>query len=385
VADRNQTFRLDERPKARGRFLWQLVVVTVAATAALAQTNEFLPEEPSPWDLTFNLRPGFGYKDNLALSPTNREHSIYILSGLDATVLRLPLDGRQFTFFVTGEDTRFLQGHEVKYEQFLAAMAEFKADIAPNWNAGALLQYTYQNQIYDVSTIEATLGPVRVEGHRIGFLPSLRRDFPKDFWLQIEPGAARQFFKEPLDDYWEPAARLTLGRGYGFRSAISLSYDIRQLIFDTREQVARDGTVLTGQLLEYRQHEVEMSLRHNWDARRRWRTNTRLSFQLNDDNGPGFYDYRRYQILQQIRYVEGAWDLKGSAKVSYYDFLVQPATASDASARAKTIVTFSLQAERKLTKYLKLFAEYEHEHSLSNRPTEEYHVNRVVGGIDFEL
>ena len=363
----------------------RLLLLLFAATVASAQTNEFLPEEPSAWDKSLNLRAGFGYKDNLALSPTNREHSIYILSGLDLTLLRLPLDGRQFTFFVTGEDTRFLQGHEVKYEQFLAAMAEFKTDFAPNWNAGALLQYTYQNQIFDVSTIEATLGPVRVEGHRIGFLPSLRWDFHKEFWLQAEAGFARQFFKEPLDDYWEPAGRLTLGHSYGFRSAVSLGYDIRQLIFDTREQVAPDGTVLAGRPLEYRQHEVELSLRHNWDAKRRWRTNTRFSFQLNDDNGPGFYDYRRYQISQQIRYVEGPWDLKGSAKASYYDFLIQPATASDLSPRAKTLLTFSLHADRKLTKYLKLFVEFEHERSLSNRPTEEYHVNRVVGGIDFEL
>jgi hypothetical protein len=353
--------------------------------SASAQTGAFLVEEPSPWDQSLNLRTGLGYKDNLALSPTNREHSVFVLNALDLSILRLPLDGRQVTVFVTGEDTRFLQGHEVKYEQYLAALAEFKTDLGPLWNAGASLHYIYQDQVLDVSSIQVTPGPVRVQGHRVGLSPSLRRDFRKDFWIQIEPGLARQFFKQPLDDYWEPGARLTLGHNYGFKSAISVSYEIKQLIFDTREQAQPDGTVLAGHSLKYTQHEIDLSFCHNWDAQRRWRTMTRLNCQLNEDNGPGFYDYDRYQASQQIRYVDARWDLKGSARVSYYDFAIQPATTSNLSPRAKTLLTFSFRGERKLTKNLKLFTEFEHERSSSNRPAEKYHVNRIVGGIDFEL
>lgn len=353
--------------------------------SAYAQTNEFLPEEPSPWDKSLNLRAGFGYKDNLALSPTNGEHSTFVLSALDLSALRLPLDGKQVTIFLTGEDTRFLQGHQVKYEQYLAALTEFKADLTPHWNAGVGLHYVYQDQVLDVSSIQATLGPTRVQGHRLGLSPSLHWDYHKDFWVQVEPGLTRQFLKQPLDDYWEPSAKLTAGHNYGFRSAVSLGYEFKQLIFDTREQAQPDGTVLAGHALEYTQHEIDLSFRHNWDAKRRWRTMTRLNFQLNDDNGPGFYDYYRYQATQQIRYVDARWDFKASAKVSYYDFAIQPATVSDPSPRAKTLLTFSLRGERKLMKSLKLFAEFEHERSSSNRPAEEYRVNRVVGGIDFEL
>ena len=361
------------------------VASCLPGSATAAQTNEFLPDVPSIWEKSLNLRGGFGYKDNLALSRTNREESPLLLSGLDLSLYRLPLDGKQLTLFVTGEDTRFLEGRKVKSEQYAAVLAEFKMDLGPNWNAGALAQYVYQDQIFDVSTIEATTGPVRVQGHRLGLWPSAMWNFSKDFWLQAEPRLSRQFFKEPLDDYWEPGGKLMLGHDYGFRSSISFGYAVAQLIFDTREQLALDGTALPGQPLEYTQYEPEMLIRHNWDARRRWRTTTRLSFQLNEDNGPGFFDYYRYQAAQQVRYLNGNWDIKASGKVSYYDFPHQPATLSDASSREKTLLTFSFRGDRKLMKHLKIFAEFEHEHSLSNRPSEEYRVNRIVGGIDVEL
>src|SRR5881628_1121107 len=99
VADQNQMFQQGVRltapgyfPFARGLPTAVIAASTLSFNITCAQTNEFLPEEPSPWDKSLNLQAGFGYKDNLALSPTNREHSIYVLSGLDLTVLRLPLD-----------------------------------------------------------------------------------------------------------------------------------------------------------------------------------------------------------------------------------------------------------------------------------------------------
>jgi hypothetical protein len=379
------------RALQKSRSCFRLVVGPVAiafcfsVNRAAAQTNEFIPDVPSIWENSMNLRGGFGFKDNLLLSRTNREESPLILSGIDFSLYRLPLDGKQFTLFITGEDTRFLEGHEVKSEQYAAALAEFRMDLGPKWNAGTLAQYVYQDQIFDVSTIEATTGPVRVQGHRVGLWPSVRWNFSKDFWLQAEPRVSRQFYKEPLDDYWEPGGKLTLSHDYGFRSTISFGYAIAQLIFDTREQLALDGTALPGQPLEYTQYEPEILIRHNWDARRRWRTTTRLSFQLNEDNGPGFFDYYRYQAAQQVRYVNDRWDVKASGKASYYDFVRQPATLSDPSSREKTLLTFLLRVDRKLMKHLKIFAEFEHEHSLSNRPSEEYRVNRIVGGIDVEL
>ena len=120
-------------------------------------------------------------------------------------------------------------------------------------------------------------------------------EFQQRFLVASRAALSRQFIKEPLDDYWEPGGKVDAGHDYGFRSTISFGYEVAQLIFDTREQLDLDGNVLPGQPLEYTQCQPEIYTRHNWDAKRRWRTTTRLSFQLNDDNGPGFFDYYRYQ------------------------------------------------------------------------------------------
>jgi hypothetical protein len=355
-------------------------------TPASAATDESLPDEPSPWERIVNVRPGFGYKDNLALSRTDRAESLFVSTELDLAIYRLPIDNKQFTASLIAADTRFLENEDIQYEQYLAATTEFKMAIAAQWNVSAGLEYAYFNEILDVTTIETNLTAMRVQGHRFGVRPlTLRRSLIRNFWVQADARLNRQFFKQPLDDFWEPGGQISFGSDYGFLSSASLSYGIKQLVFDTKNQTTRDGVPLPGQPMRYTQHDAELSVRHNWDKQRRWRSTTRLGFQVNADNGSGFYDYYRYQAAQQMSYVAHGWDLRASAKASYYDFHIQRATLDDSSTRAKTLLTFSLRAEKRLFKQFKVFTEWEHERSISNRRLEEYFVNQVVAGIDFEL
>ena len=158
---------------------------------------------------------------------------------------------------------------------------------------------------------------------------------------------------------------------------------MRLRLHDTREEVSLSGTNLPGSELEFEIHEVELALRHNWDEQRRWRTVTRLQFLANRDSGSGYFDYQRYQASQQLRYVTKEWEAKVQGRISYYDFSSQAASDSDPDPRAKTVVGVSLRGERRLSKYLKLFADYSFERSLSNRAADEYRVNRVAGGVDY--
>ena len=375
---------------ARSSWTWcfgtRLFSIALATFSAGAATNEFLPDELSPWDTSVNVRPGFGYKDNLALSHSDRDDSVFVSTELDLLIFRLPLDGRQFTAFVTAKDTRFLESDEIRYEQYLGATTEFKMDMGAHWNASAALHYSYQNEIIDISTIETNLAALRVQAHRFGVSPlTLRRDLTRNLWVQGEPRLTRQFFRRPLDDFWEAAGRVSFGSDYGFLSKASLSYEIKQVIFDNKSQTTPDGLPIRGQLMRYTQHEAEVMVRHNWDKPRRWRSLTRLGFHVNTDNGSGFYDYYRYQAAQQMSYVAHGWDLRASAKASHYDFHIQRATLDDPATRVKTLLTFSVRAEKRLFKQLKIFTEWEHERSISNRRLEEYFVNQVVAGIDFEL
>ena len=56
----------------------------------------------------------------------------------------------------------------------------------------------------------------------------------------------------------------------------------------------------------------------------------------------------------------------------------------DARRRNKTVVQVNLRAERKLTRRLKWYMDYEYEQSLANVPWDKYVVNSVSSGFNFE-
>jgi hypothetical protein len=352
-----------------------------------ADTNALsldLPDLPL-WDHSFNLRLGAGYKDNLLLNRDATESSYLLSTTVEALVLRLPVDGRQFTFFLTAEDIRYPEGDEVTKEQLVLARAQGKLELNDSWQAGLALDYLYQDQVFDVSATETNTQPLPLVGHQISLRPSLRRQLPRHHWIEGEILAQRQWFDAPVDDYWESGPKLALGRDYGHRSTVSFSYLFGWRRHDTRAPLALDGTAIPGAELEFRRHDLELSSRHNWDSRRRWRTVTRLNYQLNADNGSGYFDYRLYKFSQQLRYVTPTWEIRGQVRISHYDFLKQSASASDPASREKTLGAANLHAERKLTERFRLFADYEYERSFSNRNLDEYRVHKVLAGVDCEF
>jgi hypothetical protein len=348
-------------------------------------TNEFIPELPKLWVRDLELRAAVGYKDNLLLSHASAERSVLVGSGADLTIARIPLDGKQINFLLSADDTRFLEGRSVDHEDLVLALAQVKIDLSPTWRVGTDLRYFYQDQVIDTSITETNLAPTLLRGHGVTVLPNARWNFTPNGWLELSGTAHRQFYQAPLDDFWEGGPKLTAAYDYGYRSELTLGYSWTLRQHDTREQVALSATNLPGTSLRFYQHEVELVWRHNWDPPRHWRTSTRLGFQVNQDNGPGFYDYRRYLAVEQLRYVTPVWEFKVQGRAAYYDFLHQRAGTGSAGFRQKVILALSLRGERKVWQDLKLFAEYEREQSLSNRTIDEYQANKTAGGVSWEF
>jgi hypothetical protein len=356
-----------------------------AAELPAALSNEFIPELPTVWVRSLEMRSSVGYKDNLILSHEARDQSISIANGLDIMLARLPLDGRQVNFFVSFDDTRYPQGARMDHEDLLLAVAQFKVDLCPTWKVGMDVRNVYQDQVIDISVTEANLEATVVRGNGLAMVPNVRWAFSGNAWLEFAGTAQRQFFRAPLDDYWEGGPKLSLGYDYGHRSSLSLGYAWNLRDYDTRQQVSLEGAHVPGTSLQFIQNEAELVWRHHWEAQRRWRTTARLGFQHNQDNGPGYFDYDRYAASVQVRYVAPTWEVKGQARSSVYDFARQFAGPTDSSFRLKTIISTGVHAEKTVWKKLKLFAEYEHEHSLSNRAVDEYRANGVAGGVAWEF
>ena len=265
------------------------------------------------------------------------------------------------------------------------ALAQLKLDLGRAWQGAVEFQYLYQNQMFDASTAEIISSPVKALGHRLSVRPSLRRDLGRGFFAELGLGLSRQYFKAPLDNNWEAGPKIVLGRSYGHQSEITLCYEIFSRPYDDRVQASADGRAIPGEALTLRQQEVALQWRHYWDARRHWRTTTKLSAIENNDNGSGYYDYTRYQLSQQVRYHAKTWEVKAQAKISQYDYAVQTVSTTDLSHRNKTLLLFNVRGEIQLIRSLTCFAEYEHERALANVDFDEYEVHTMSGGINWEF
>ncbi|MCX6903244.1 MAG: hypothetical protein NTW03_07150, partial [Verrucomicrobia bacterium] len=145
------------------------------------------------------------------------------------------------------------------------------------------------------------------------------------------------------------------------------------------------GDPLANTHLALWQHKPELDWDHYWDKQHHWRTTTTLGFDVNTDNGQGFFDYRAYRTSEQICCQIGAVTMKGKAAVAYYDYPIRTTGVAGTPPLHRTLLTLDLRAEKQLTKFLKAFGEYEYEQALSNERDEQYRVNTVRGGLEWEF
>src|SRR5438034_1565241 len=90
----------------------------------MIQAQEFdFPILLPKWINDFSLRTGAGYRDNVSLSSRSPQDSALVATALEIILLRLPERGKQFTFFLSAEDVRFLSGSSVDKEQSAFAQA----------------------------------------------------------------------------------------------------------------------------------------------------------------------------------------------------------------------------------------------------------------------
>src|SRR5438094_2745761 len=316
------------------------------------------------WINDFSLRTVAGYRDNVGLSARSAQDSAFVATGLEIMLLRLPENGTQFNFFASAEDLHFLSSSVVDREQTAFARALMKTDCGSGWQVSLAAEYVYQHQVVDVSITEPGLTTVLVEGHGSVVREGLRRDFANHYWASLELPAKRQFFREPLDDYWEYGPRMTLGKSYGRKSELSLSYEISQRDYDHDPLRAADGSAIADTRRKAIQQEARLMWKQSWDPKGRWRTTTRLIAKQSEDTGSGYFDYTKLQAGEQILFHSKDWDISADAKVARYDYPIQ--TATDFRKRRSTEIAFDFRCERRIASFLKIFAEYDRERVLSN-------------------
>jgi hypothetical protein len=246
-------------------------------------------------------------------------------------------------------------------------------------------EYLFQDQMLDVSITETNRSAVPAVGNTIALRPGMRLDLSRRFFADLEGSVTRQFYHAPLDSYWEAGLKPTWGCRYGHRSEVSVSYEPGWRSYDDDAALDADGRPLGNATRAYFFQDVRLNLRHYWDPARRWRTTLKLGFKDNEDNGGGYFDYQRYSAGLQLRFRDRKWDLWIEGRVSDYQYSTQTVSPVDPSLRERADVAVTVNLERRVARFLKFVATYEHQSALSNDPIETYTVNTVTGSLHWEF
>ena len=343
--------------------------------------NLDLPLPLPKWGHDISLRTGAGYRDNVALASRSPAASAFIATGLEMIFLRLPENNTQLTLFLSADDLHYLSPEPVDKEQTAFMQALVTTDCGLGWQVSFAAEYFYQDQVVDVSATEPGLTTTPIKGHTAIVRESLRRDFANNCWIMVELPVQRQLFEEPLDDYWEGGPRLVLGKTYGHQSELSVRYEITRRPYDNEPLRYATGAAVPNSHRESTQQDARLTWKHYWDSQRRWRTTTKLTARRSEDTGSGNFDYSKLQAGEQLLFRTAVWEVAAEAKFADYDYPVQTISAADQAKRRSREWDLTLRFERRISRFLKIFAEYDRVQSISNLASEQYAVNTVKGGL----
>jgi hypothetical protein len=340
---------------------------------------------PSNWIKSLEVRASSGYKDNVLLANQNVEASPFLAGGLDLTFIRLPESGWDGMLTVSGDYTHYLTATNVDQEATAVVEGQVKKSFESGWRVGLTADYLYFNQVFDNSVVSTQLVALPVVGNSFTLRPSVAKPFGDKYRLELEFPATRQIFDQFIDNYWEFGPRLTFGRELPNGCDLAAVYQFTDRLHDTRPARDASGNVENGHGLQFHQSELSFVWRQFWDDNHRWRTITKLGLERNDDNGGGYYDFWRPLASAQMRYRAKTWEVRSEARIAYYHWDSQRIAEPESPIRHKTYVRMNFRGEKNLTRSLKLFAEYEYERAISNLDIDQYTVNTISAGLNWEF
>ncbi len=337
------------------------------------------------WETLFTATAGLGYKDNVFLASTDPQSSPFVSAAGELFILRLAPLGPRVTVFGNA-DARYYFAGDVMHEEVTSFnQASIEGALTDTLQGSVAARYFYQDQVLDVSVTETNRQPTPVLGHTFMIEPGLRWEWPRDFWLSLTTPATRQFFEEPLDDYWQVGAVLTVGRGYRWDSQFALSYEPEWRPYDSDPARTAEGVAIPGSRREAFQQDAVLVWRHHWDEEQRWRTEFTLGGRLNLENGGGFSDYWRGRVSARLRYASGPWEVSAEGRVAHFDYRNQTVSVTSDEKRERTELGTLLELQRRLSTRLTWRVAYEYENIQSNDPLEGYDVNTVSTAFAFEF
>jgi hypothetical protein len=364
---------------------WMLRIVLVVGLVPLAELRAAPGTNRSPvavWDVSARGEVGGGYKDNVLLTSVAPESSPFVSVAADAAFIRLSETGSEFTLFLLVQDMQYSDAPSVGGERFASGTVQLARPLGSLNRLGIELNSLYQNQVMDVSETETNLTRILVEGVSIFLKPKWTRTLGTGWEGRLEGVGGQQLYAGEVDSYWEAGGRLTLARTYGHKSELSMNFQSLHWLYDDREQTDLQGEPVPGTSLAFWRPEVFGQWRHNWDAKRRWTTTTKVGWLWNQDNGSGYWNYDRLVVGQKVRWRPEGWEIAAGARFGWYLYSVQSVGEEN---RERLYATLDLRVERRLSKHWFVYASAESDWNWSNEPLDQYRDWTAGAGMGIEF
>ena len=347
--------------------------------------NELMLED-SPWDFSSNIRVGVGYKENVTMSAFSQESSEFSMAGLDFIGVRLPMDDDGFELAIFGafDDRRYFDAPSVDFEQSVLLNTSLEKALGESWKMKTDVRYIYIDEMFDASLTEDDIGTVQVMGSQVNLEPAFQRNFIGNTWIEFKPEISRQYFADPLDDYLEIGGRISAGIDYGFRSKFSIYNEKVRRSYDTRSQRDEIGFYIPDSDLQYDRPERGVEWTHYLNSDRSVRMRTRFSIMDNEDNGVGYFGYRRERLLHDWRFKFSKFSFSAALRKALYDYAFQR-SANFTSLRQRTDRSFDVSVQYEYNEDLSFKLGFEQEAIQSNVPQDEYRYRIYSVGLDWEF
>ena len=347
--------------------------------------NELMLED-SPWDFSSNIRVGGGYKENVTMSAFSQESSEFSMVGLDFIGVRLPMDDDGFELAIFGafDDRRYFDAPSVDFEQSVLLNTSLEKALGDSWKMKTDVRYIYIDEMFDASLTEDDIGTVQVMGSQVNLEPAFQRNFIGNTWIEFKPEISRQYFADPLDDYLEIGGRISAGIDYGFRSKFSIYNEKVLRSYDTRSQRDEIGFYIPDSDLQYDRPERGVEWTHYINSDRSVRMRTRFSIMDNEDNGAGYFGYRRERLLHDWRFKFSKFSFSAALRKALYDYSFQR-SANFTSLRHRADRSFDVSVQYEYNEELSFKLGFEQEAIQSNVPQDEYRYRIYSVGLDWEF
>ena len=256
------------------------------------------------------------------MSAFSDESSEFSIAGIDFFGVRLPMDDDGFELAIFGafDDRRYFDAPSVEFEQSALLNTSLEKSLGNIWDIKTDVRYIYIDEMFDASLTEDDIGTVQVVGSQVSLEPTFRRNFIGNIWVELKPEISRQYFADPLDDYLEKGGRVSAGIDYGFRSKFSIYKAKVRRAYDTRSQRDEVGFYVPDSDLIYDRPERGLDWIHYLNSDRSVRMRTRFSIMENEDNGSGYFGFRRERLLHNWRFQFSKFSFSATLRKALYNY-----------------------------------------------------------------